>query len=276
MINPSKEELEELARKIRLDIVEMNHNSGFKGAHLGGSLSIADIMAVLYGCVMNVDPQKPDMEERDRLLISKAHAAMAWYAALHQRGFISDELIASAMHGDSDLYEHPCKSPELGIESSGGSLGMGLSFGMGMALGLKKKGNNKSRVFVIIGDGECDEGSVWEAANSVVNYHLENLLVIIDQNHLQFDGLPEDVMKIGSMKARWESVGFAIEEVNGHDVMALYEALSRKREHPTVLICETVKGKGVSYAENKVEWHSKEMTDDLYKIALEELGEIGE
>ena len=275
-MSKTREELEELARLIRIDIVNMTHNSGLKGAHLGGSMSIADIMAVLYGSVMKIDPKQPDMEERDRVILSKAHAAMTLYAALHHAGFISDELIDSAMHGKSLLYEHPKKSPELGIESSGGSLGMGLSFGMGMALGLKKKGNDSSRVFVIVGDGECDEGSIWEAANAVVHYGLNNLVTIIDENGLQYDGTPSEVMQIGSMKARWESVGFDVYEIDGHDVMILQEELSKHREKPTVLICKTVKGKGISFAENRVEWHSEKVTEELLEQAMKDLGEIND
>lgn len=272
----SREELEELARQIRIDIVNMTHNSGVKGAHLGGSMSIADIMAVLYGSVMNIDPKNPTMDERDRVILSKAHAAMTLYAALHHTGFITGDIIDSAMHGESLLYEHPKKSPEMGIESSGGSLGMGLSFGMGMALGLKKKGNDKSRVFVIIGDGECDEGSIWEAANAVIHYELNNLVTIIDENGLQYDGTPSEVMKIGSMKARWESVGFDVVEVDGHDVLILQEELSKERKVPTVLICKTVKGKGISFAEDRVEWHSEKVTEELLEQAMKDLGEIND
>ena len=272
----SREELEELARQIRIDIVNMTHNSGVKGAHLGGSMSIADIMAVLYGSVLNIDPKRPDMEERDRVILSKAHAAMTLYSALHHAGFISKEVIDSAMHGESLLYEHPKKNPRMGIESSGGSLGMGLSFGMGMALGLKKKGNDTSRVYVIVGDGECDEGSIWEAANAIVHYNLNNLITIIDENGLQYDGTPSEVMQIGSMRKRWESVGFDVYEIDGHDVMVLQEELSKKRNRPTVLICKTVKGKGISFAEGKVEWHSEKVTEELLEQAMKDLGEIND
>ena len=234
-------------------------------------MSIVEIMAVLYGCVMDYDPKNPSMEERDRVILSKAHAAMTLYAALSYAGFIDRAVIDTAMHGKSPLYEHPKKSAEMGIESSGGSLGMGLSFGMGMALGLKKKGNEKSRVFVIIGDGECDEGSIWEAATAIIHYGLENVIPIIDRNSLQYDGTTEEVMNTGSMRARWESVGFEVVEVDGHDVMALKEVFEQKFKKPTVVIANTVKGKGTSFAENKVEWHSNQVTDEMMEQALSEI-----
>lgn len=268
----SREELEKIAKQIRIDIVDMTHSSGQKGAHLGGSMSIADIVAVLYGSVMNVDPANPEMDERDRLIISKAHAAMTLYAGLSSAGFISREEIANAMHGESKFFEHPKKNPEYGIELSGGSLGQGLSFAMGMGLGLKRKGNNKSRVFVILGDGECDEGSIWEAATAIHHYGLENIIIIVDQNGLQYDGTCDEILTIGSsMKARWESLGYEVTEVDGHDVMALQDELGREHKVPSVLICKTVKGRGVSFAENAVEWHTGRVTDELYEIAMKDL-----
>lgn len=267
----SKKELEQLANNIRKDIVRMTYNSGVKGAHLGGSMSIADILAVLYGTVMNVDATNPTMEERDRVILSKAHAAMALYSALSYAGFITRDQIEESMRGDSKFFEHPKKMPEYGIESSGGSLGMGLSFGMGMGLGLKKKGNNTSRVFVILGDGECDEGSVWEAASAVVHYGLSNVIPIIDKNGLQFDGTNDEIMNLGSMPDRWRSLGFDVVEIDGHDIDALVKELSQKREKPTAIYCNTIKGKGVSFAENVVEWHTGRLTDEMYEQAMKEL-----
>ena len=267
----TREELEKLANDIRKDIVKMTYNSGVKGAHLGGSMSIADILAVLYGAVMNVDPSNPTMEERDRLIVSKAHAAMTLYSALSYAGFISREEIENAMHGDSIFFEHPKKMPQYGIEASGGSLGQGLSFGMGMALGLKKKGNEESRVFVILGDGECDEGSVWEAATAIVHYGLNNVITIVDLNGLQFDGTNDEIMGLGSMRGRFESIGFDVVEIDGHDIDKLLETFSVKRDKPTAVICKTIKGKGVSFAENVVEWHTGRLTDELYEQAMKEL-----
>lgn len=267
----SKEELEKLANDIRKDVVLMTYNSGVKGAHLGGSMSIAELMAVLYGSVMNVDPSNPEMKDRDRFILSKAHAAMALYSALSYRGFITRQQIEESMHGDSQFFEHPKKALEYGIESSGGSLGMGLSFGMGMALGLKKDGNDKARVFVCLGDGECDEGSVWEAATAISHYKLNNIVTIVDLNGLQFDGTSDEIMCLGSVADRFRSIGFDAIEIDGHDVMTLQDELMKERSVPTAIICKTIKGKGVSFAQDNVEWHTGRLTDDMYEQAMKEL-----
>ena len=268
----NREELEALARRIRLDVAKMTHQSGLKGAHLGGSMSVADILAVLYGNILKYDPANPDNPERDRLIISKAHAAVALYAALHQAGFLSDEEIGHALQGNSPFFEHPKKSPEHGIEFSGGSLGQGLSLGMGTALGLKKKGVS-ARVFVILGDGECDEGQVWEAAAAVTHFGLDNVTVIVDDNGLQFDGRKEDILKPGDPAARWASLGYDVRTVDGHNVEELQEALLAESDKPKVIIAKTVKGKGVHFAENDVTWHTGRLTDELYQEAIRDIND---
>jgi len=269
----TRQELETAARQIRLDIAKMTYHSGVKGAHLGGSMSMVEILAVLYGSVMKYDVCRPDWEERDRFILSKAHAAVGWYAALKYAGFLNEADIDGAMHGKSELYEHPKRAPERGIEFSGGSLGQGLSLGVGVALGLRKKGNHTSRVFVCLGDGECDEGAVWEAAASASHFGLNNLAVIIDINGLQYDGATADIMNLGDMAARWSSIGFDSEEVDGHDVMALQEALLAKHGRPCAICAKTVKGKGLSFAENVVDWHTGRLTLELYEQAVRELRE---
>ena len=268
----SREELEAMARKIRLDVAKMTYQSGLKGAHLGGSMSVADILAVLYGNILKYDPAHPDDPERDRLIISKAHAAVALYAALHQAGFLSDEDIDHALQGNSPYFEHPKKSPEHGIEFSGGSLGQGLSLGMGTALGLKKKGVS-ARVYVILGDGECDEGQVWEAAAAVAHFGLSNVTVIVDDNGLQFDGRKEDILKPGDPAARWASLGYDVRTVDGHNVEELQEALLAESDKPRVIIAKTVKGKGVHFAENEVTWHTGRLTDELYQEAIRDIND---
>ena len=268
----NREELEALARRIRLDVAKMTHQSGLKVAHLGGSMSVADILAVLYGNILKYDPANPDDPERDRLIISKAHAAVALYAALHQAGFLSDEEIGHALQGNSPFFEHPKKSPEHGIEFSGGSLGQGLSLGMGTALGLKKKGVS-ARVFVILGDGECDEGQVWEAAAAVTHFGLDNVTVIVDDNGLQFDGRKEDILKPGDPAARWASLGYDVRTVDGHNVEELQEALLAESDKPKVIIAKTVKGKGVHFAENDVTWHTGRLTDELYQEAIRDIND---
>jgi len=269
----NRAELEALARRIRLSIAQMTWQSGIKGAHLGGSMSVADILAVLYGEVMHYDVRNPLAPERDRLILSKAHAAVALYAALHEAGFIPKEEIDGAMMGDSFFFEHPKRSPEHGIEFSGGSLGQGLSLGMGTALGLKKKGIDGPRIFVILGDGECDEGSVWEAAAAVAHFGLNRVTVIIDRNGLQFDGRKEDILKPGDLALRWASLGYDVQTVNGHDVEELQAALEREADRPKVIIADTVKGKGVPFAENDVTWHTGRLTDELYQEALRSIND---
>lgn len=267
----TRQELEAIAKDIRLDIVKMTYNSGTKGAHLGGSMSMAEILAVLYGTIMKYDVGNPLWEFRDRFILSKAHAAVGLYAALKYAGFLSESEIDGAMRGNSPLFEHPKKSAERGIEFSGGSLGQGLSLGMGMALGLYKRGNEKSRVFVCLGDGECDEGAVWEAAVAISHYNLRNVTVLVDANGLQYDGATDTVMNIGSLADRWQSVGFDVVEVNGHDVMELQECLQTEMRKPKAVIARTVKGKGLSFAENVVDWHTGRLTAELYEEAVKEL-----
>ena len=270
----SREELEALARRIRLDIAQMTWQSGLKGAHLGGSMSVTDILAVLYGDVMKIDPKNPLDPERDRLILSKAHAAVALYAALHEAGFLTKDDIDHALQGDSPFFEHPMMDPERGIEFSGGSLGQGLSLGMGTALGLKKKGLLSPRIYVIVGDGECDEGQVWEAAAAVTHFGLNSVTVIVDDNGLQFDGRKEDILKSGDAAGRWKSLGFDVVTVDGHDVEALRNALRREvPDRPKVVIAKTVKGKGVHFAENDVTWHTGRLTDELYQEAIRDIND---
>ena len=269
----SRQELESMARRIRLDIARMTYQSGLKGAHLGGSMSVADILAVLYGGILKYDVKDPLSPERDRLILSKAHAAVALYAALHEAGFLTKEDIDGALQGNSPLFEHPRMDPVHGIEFSGGSLGQGLSLGMGTALGLKKKGINAG-VYVILGDGECDEGQVWEAAAAVAHFGLNRVTVIVDDNGLQFDGRKEDILKAGDAAGRWASYGYSVTTVDGHDVEALRGALERDAgDRPKVIIAKTVKGKGVSFAENDVTWHTGRLTDELYQEAIRELND---
>lgn len=268
----SREELESMARRIRLGIAQMTHQSGLKGAHVGGSMSVADILAVLYGDVLHCDVQNPLTPERDRVILSKAHAAVALYAALHEAGFLTDEDIDHAMQGDSPFFEHPRMDPVHGIEFSGGSLGQGLSLGMGTALGLKKKGV-QAKVYVILGDGECDEGQVWEAAAAVIHFGLTNLTVIVDDNGLQFDGRKEDILKAGKLEDRWASLGFDVTVTDGHDVEMLRSTLLQEAEKPRVVIAKTVKGKGVRFAENEVTWHTGRLTDELYEEAIRDIND---
>lgn len=267
----TREELEQMALDMRRDAFHMMYHSGTKGVHVGGIMSAIELLAVLYGTILSYDAKNPSWDKRDRFIMSKAHGAVAQYAALRQVGYLTAEEVENALYQDTPYYEHPRMNVEKGIEFSGGSLGQGLSLGVGTALALKRKGNNKSRVYVMLGDGECNEGAIWEAAASVIHFSLKQLTIIIDKNCLQYDGTTDHVMNCGDMTARWESMGFDVLEVNGHDVMEIQDAFKKETERPKVIIAHTIKGKGVSFAENKVEWHSGYFSKDLYEQAMEEL-----
>jgi transketolase len=267
----SKTELEGIARFIRRDVFKMALNSGTKGAHIGGSMSAADILAVLYGDVMKYNTDNPEWDGRDRFIMSKAHSSIGLYAALHYAGFLSDSNIESAMQGESILFKHPRLDVAHGLEFSGGSLGQGLALGVGSLLSMKLSGNKTSNVYVMMGDGECDEGSVWEAASSAVHFGLNNLTAIIDRNGLQNDGTTSNIMNLGNMSDRWKSIGFETIEVDGHNVEDIRRALLIQTDKPKAIIAHTIKGKGVSFAENQVEWHIGYFTQEMYTQAMEEL-----
>lgn len=258
--------MKEIAYHMRKDILKMGYNCGAMGAHIGGSMSAVEIMAVLYTEIM-----KHQGEGRDRFIMSKAHSVMALYAALHQIGRLTDDDIENAMKKGSFLFKHPCMNVDKGIEFSGGSLGQGLSLGVGTALALKMKNNKASRVYVMIGDGECDEGAIWEAALCASHYHLENLTVLIDQNGLQNDGTTKEILNLADMEQRWKAFGFYAQTIDGHDVGQIENALQITSDKPKVIVAKTVKGKGVSFAENVVDWHAAYLTKELYDRATEEL-----
>lgn len=261
------------ARGVRRDIVELVHRAGKEGAHLGGCLSLTDILTVLYNGILRYKPACPSWEERDRVVLSKAHASIALYAVMHRVGLISDEDFALPLYGDETfLYKHAKRNVAHGLEMSGGSLGQGLSFAVGIAIALKRKGNKVSRAYAILGDGECNEGSIWEAAALAGHLKLENLTVIVDKNRLQLDGWTHDILNMDNMAERWKTFGFIAREVDGHDHARLREAFIPCDYGPLVVIADTVKGKGISFAENNVDWHDNVLTDELYAQALKEVG----
>lgn len=251
---------ERAAREIRHDILRMGLKTGSNGAHFGGGLSLVEIMAVLYLSVMRVDPARPRWPERDRFILSKGHGAMAYYAALKQTGFVTDEELMTFKSNHTFLYGHPSMNPDKGIEFSSGSLGLGLALGAGTAMGLRKRGNNTSRVFVLMGDGECDEGSVWESAASAAHFGLSNLVAIVDKNGLQYDGPTREILNMDGMSEKWESFGWQARVVDGHNVSELLEAFDRRESKPTVIIANTVKGKGVPFMEHNPAWHHSRLT----------------
>lgn len=259
-----------MAKQMRLRALEMAYASGKNGAHLGGGLSAIEIFASLYGSVLNCDANDPLNENRDRLVVSKGHCVLAYYTALNAKGFMSDEDLLKFEVNGEHLHGHATRELERGIEFSGGSLSMGMSFAVGEALACKMK-NLSSRVFVIVGDGECDEGLIWEAAMAASNYNLSNFTVIVDQNKLQYDGPTTDVMNQLSLADKFTSFGFDVEEIDGHDCTQLVESLNKKSDKPRCVIAQTIKGKGVSFMENAREWHHGSINKEQYELAIKEV-----
>lgn len=263
-------ELEEEAIEIRKRTLEIIYNAG--GGHTGGSLSSVDILTALYFSVMNIDPKRTDDPGRDRFILSKGHSVEGYYAVLARRGFISDTVLDSYGRFNSILTGHPTRKIN-GMELNSGALGHGLSVGVGMSLSAKRQGKDFN-TFVLMGDGEHGEGSIMEAAASAGHYKLDNLVAIIDRNKLQISGLTEEVLAIEDLGKKYESCGWSVCEVNGHDIAALINVLSKKSvksEKPTFIIANTIKGKGVSFMENKAVWHHKVPTEDQLNEAFKEL-----
>ncbi|MHB0979448.1 MAG: transketolase [Thermoleophilia bacterium] len=261
---------EAVAGRLRRRTIEMLWRS--QAGHPGGSLSAAEILAVLYFGVMRIDPARPDWADRDRFVLSKGHAAPIYYAALVERGYFAEELLATYDELDSGLQAHPYIGVP-GIDSCSGSLGQGLSVGIGLALGARLRGAN-ARMFVLLGDGELQEGQVWEAAMAASSFGLENLTAIVDANRLQLYGSVESIVSVEPLAEKWRAFGWNVLEVDGHDCGALaaaFQAAAETAGRPTVIIAHTVKGKGVSFMENSVEWHSATVTDEVRERALAEL-----
>ena len=268
---PDIEALQEKARTMRIEILKMLTESG--SGHTGGSLSAADIVTALYFYKMRHNPLDPKWRERDRFILSKGHAAPVLYAALALSGYFDPSLLKTLRKIGSPLQGHPCSTKLPGIEISTGSLGQGLSIANGMALGLKMDKLN-SRVYCLLGDGETQEGQVWEAAMTASHYNLDNLCAIIDNNGLQIDGQCCDVMCIEPIVDKWEAFGWNVIDINGHDMKAVVGALDKAESvkmKPTMIVARTVKGKGVSFFENKVEYHGITPTHEELEMAVKEL-----
>lgn len=264
------EELVQAATEIRKDILKLAFDCNGP-AHLGGALSIADILSVLYGRIMNFNPENPLWLDRDRFILSKGHGVLAFYAALHRAGFFSKETLSTFKVNGSDLIAHPVMNMDLGIESSNGSLGHGLSFSVGIALALKKK-RSRSRVYVLLGDGECEEGSVWEAAMLASKLQLDNLVCIVDCNGLQSDGPVSRINTAEWLVKRWESFGWKTDLVDGHNVSQLISSLLNPEDlFPRVIVARTIKGKGISFMENNNTWHHNRLTEESFYSGMEEL-----
>ena len=263
-----RNKLEGIAAGVRTDIVRMIGLA--RSGHPGGSLSCADILVCLYFHVMQHDPARPDWQGRDRFVLSKGHAAPALYAVLARSGYFEREELWTLRQLGSMLQGHPDRLRTPGVEISTGSLGQGLAAACGMALGLRMDGN-PARVYALIGDGESQEGGIWEASMLAGHHCLENLVAVLDNNGLQIDGRCREVVSLGDAAAKWRSFDWEVEEVDGHDVLQVCRALARFAAQPRMIIAHTVKGKGVSFMENNVDFHGKAPTPEEVERAVREI-----
>lgn len=265
-------ELQEIAKVIRKDIVTMLTESA--SGHPGGSLSAVEILTTLYFNEMNINPEKPRDPERDRFVLSKGHAAPVLYSALARRGFFNVDELHTLRKIGTMLQGHPNMNDVPGVDMSTGSLGQGISAAVGMALAGKCDGKSY-RVYSLLGDGELEEGQVWEAAMCAAHYKLDNLTAFIDSNGLQIDGKCEDVMNPGPIDQKFKAFGWHVIEIDGHDLEAIQNAIDEAKNtkgHPTAVVCHTVKGKGVSFMENQAGWHGTAPNKEQCEIAIKEIG----
>jgi transketolase len=264
--------IDNFSLNIRRNILEMAYVAGASSSHLGGALSIVEIISTLFTTQINIDNKNPNWVNKDRFILSKGHACLAYYSALSEVGFITKKELKTFEKDGSNLLGHPVLNKKMGIDFSNGSLGMGLSLGIGVAISLKKKKKNFN-VYVVMGDGECNEGSVWEGALSAPNLELNNLNVIVDNNGFQQTGSNKNIMNLLDLKKKWESFGWHVEEVDGHNINNLNKIFLsiKKINKPKVIIAKTIKGKGFSFSENNNEWHHKVLSKSMYDQAINEL-----
>jgi transketolase len=268
-------ELNKLARTTRRQILEMFVAAG--GGHFGGSLSVVEILVALYGAVLRIDPARPEWPGRDRLLLSKGHASGAYCAVLANAGYFDDALLCTFNKLDSPFGMHPDMHKIPGCDMSTGSLGHGLPVGIGMALAARADGKD-TRVYVVMGDGECQEGTVWEAASVAAQFKLDHLTAIVDRNRLSLDGGTEEINALEPLAQRWQAFGWHVLEADGHDLAAIYRCIGEAQDmagRPTVLIAHTVKGKGISFMENKYQYHYATLSAEQVQAARSELGSEG-
>ena len=266
-----KKQLQITACKVRMGVIDATH--GAKAGHPGGSLSAADMFTYLYFKEMNIDPKNPKADNRDRFVLSKGHTAPGLYSALANRGFFPVEDLVTLRHIDSYLQGHPNMNTVPGVDMSTGSLGQGISCAAGMALGLKHQGN-PARVYTLLGDGEIQEGQVWEACMLAAHYKLDNFVAIVDNNGLQIDGPVDKVMSPYPIDEKLKAFGFHVEVIDGHDYNQIEAALNTAKTvkgQPTAILMKTTKGKGVSFMEGQASWHGKAPNDEEYAIAMNEL-----
>ena len=270
----SKKNVEVLAKKIREKILLMAFSAGQSSAHIGGALSTVDIISTLYQMVFQINKKDLFDENKDRFILSKGHGCLSYYAILNHLGFISDQELLTFEKDGSILLGHPVKNKEKGIEFSNGSLGMGLSIGVGLALGYKRL-KKKNRVYVILGDGECNEGSIWESFMCANKFDLDNLFVFIDNNKYQQTGSNDDILINNNLFEKLTSFGWNSNKIDGHNIDQIYKFLTNKinNNKPNIAICDTIKGKGISFFENNNDWHHSVLTKKNYELALNELND---
>jgi transketolase len=261
-----------MARIMRQKILEISYACNLS-AHLGGGLSMVELMAVLYGRILRFDKNNPRWDDRDRFILSKGHGVLGYFSALLAAGIIDEETFKTFQTNESDLIAHPVMNLDIGIESSNGSLGQGLSMGVGIAFAAKKKQRDFG-VFVYMGDGECNEGSVWEAAMSAAQLKLDNLTAVVDYNKLQSDGDSRLIMDLDDLAGKFRSFGWDAREIDGHNIEQILSGFKAPKEinKPRILVAHTIKGKGISFMENNNEWHHNRLTKASYAMALTDLG----
>jgi transketolase len=264
--------LAKLAQDSRRDVIEMIFTAG--SGHSGGSLSCAELMTVIYEKYMNISAENPQWENRDRFILSKGHAAPMLYATLAKQGFFDRALLKTLRELDSPLQGHPCMFKLSGVDMSTGSLGLGLSVAVGMALSAKLL-NKSNDIYVLCGDGELQEGQNWEALRAIKKWNLTNIICVIDRNNVQLDGTNEEIMPMGNLKKQIEALDLNVEACDGHDIGSIIHAIDHalKFNTPTVIIANTIKGKGVSFMEGKSEWHGKPLDEKHYQLAIKEIEE---
>lgn len=268
------DELNALSKKMRQRILELANFAGKSGSHVGGGLSVTDLLVALYGSVLRFDPNNPEDVSRDRFILSKGHSANALYAILELVGFLKKEDVDLFEVNGSPFYAHASRNLHHGIEFSGGSLSLGLSFGVGVAIACKKS-HIDNHIYVLLGDGECDEGLVWESLMSAANFGLNNLTVIVDCNGIQSDGYVLEVMNQFSLADKFTSFGFYTQEIDGHNMPEILSSFeNRKSDQPNAIIAKTIKGKGVSFMENNVNWHHGVLSNEQFQTALAEINQI--
>ena len=269
------ERIRVFARRIRRDVLTMTHRAGVNGGHIGGALSAADILAVLYGGgVLRNTPERVASPTRDRFILSKGHIALAHYAALDQAGFFPVEKLEEFEQPGCAFPTHEVRREEYGIETSSGSLGYGLSIGIGCALAARMRGQDY-HTYILMGDGECNEGSVWEASMAAARYRLSNLTAIVDVNGQSLDGRMDDIMPIHDFRLAFQSCGWNVITVDGHDITKIYDGLqTRVEDVPTVVLAMTQKGKGVASIEGAVGWHHAALSDEQYEKFIRELEDM--